>query len=289
MVSNAFYLIDKPLNFTSFDVINVLRKKLNIRRIWHTWTLDPLASGALLIATWKYTKLIPYFEKDTKEYEFEIALDWTSASYDLWTQVKYISSLEQKQFEQLITKEKISQILKKSFTWKITQIPPKYSAIKIEWKKSLNRLLDWEDFEMKKRECEVYQIDLLDYKYPYIKIIAKVSAGTYIRSIANDLWKILWTWGYITSLRRIKIWKLMVDEAMILEDFDAMNYLQVEKLFNVDFISLNREEIEQINNGQMVKWEYNFNINKPLFIVQDWEITNIIEYDWNSLIPKKRL
>ena len=73
---NRFYLIDKPLNVTSFDVIRILRKKLNIRKMWHTWTLDPLATGGLLIATWNYTKLIPYFDKDTKQYEFDINLDW---------------------------------------------------------------------------------------------------------------------------------------------------------------------------------------------------------------------
>lgn len=85
-----FYLIDKPLEYTSFDILRVLRKKLNIKKMWHTGTLDPLATGGLLIAVWNYTKLIPYFEKDTKEYEFSLNFDGISDSYDLWTPVNYI-------------------------------------------------------------------------------------------------------------------------------------------------------------------------------------------------------
>ena len=104
---NAFYLIDKPLGITSFDVIRILRKKLNIKRIWHTWTLDPLATWGLLIATWNYTKLIPFFEKDNKTYEFEISFDWVSDSYDLWTEVRYLSEKEKKYFSWEITNEKI--------------------------------------------------------------------------------------------------------------------------------------------------------------------------------------
>jgi tRNA pseudouridine55 synthase len=79
-----FYLIDKPINFTSFDVISVLRWKLQIKKIWHTGTLDPLATGCLLVASWNDTKLIPYFEKDKKEYFFKANFNWKSASYDLW-------------------------------------------------------------------------------------------------------------------------------------------------------------------------------------------------------------
>lgn len=88
---NVFYLIDKPIWISSFDIIRDLRKKLDTRKMWHTWTLDPLASGLVLIAVWNYTKLIPYLEKDSKKYEFKIWLDGVSESFDLGTDVQYIS------------------------------------------------------------------------------------------------------------------------------------------------------------------------------------------------------
>ena len=155
---NAFYLIDKPLGITSFDVIRILRKKLNIKRIWHTWTLDPLATWGLLIATWNYTKLIPFFEKDNKTYEFEISFDWVSDSYDLWTEVRYLSEEEKKHFSWEITKEKISEILRNNFSWEISQVPPKYSALKINWKKALEKVKSWEEFELKPRICNIFEI-----------------------------------------------------------------------------------------------------------------------------------
>ena len=102
---NAFFLIDKSLNITSFDVIRILRKKLNIKKIWHTWTLDPLATGGLLIAVWNYTKLIPYFEKDSKTYEFEVSFDGETDSFDLWTEVAYLTEEEKDIFKRIWLKK----------------------------------------------------------------------------------------------------------------------------------------------------------------------------------------
>ena len=88
---NWFLLIDKPIWITSFDVLRQIKKKLNIKKIWHTWTLDPLASWCLLVALWDYTKLINYFKNDTKKYEFKIMLNWVSDSYDIETDIKFLS------------------------------------------------------------------------------------------------------------------------------------------------------------------------------------------------------
>ena len=105
-----FFLIDKPLNITSFDVLRDLRKKIHIKKMWHTWTLDPLASGLLLAAIGDYTKLIPYFEKDVKEYEFSVCLDWTTESLDLEKEVQFLSAEAQEKFKNEITLEKIQEV-----------------------------------------------------------------------------------------------------------------------------------------------------------------------------------
>ena len=287
---NRFYLIDKPLNVTSFDVIRILRKKLNIRKMWHTWTLDPLATGGLLIAVWSYTKLIPYFEKDTKEYEFSVSFDWVSESFDLWTDVEFISEEDQKKAEKNITKEKIQELLKSHFTWKISQVPPKYSALKLWWKKALERIKAWEDFEMKSREVDIKEIELLDFNYPTANFKATVSAWTYIRSIAFDLGQYLWTWWYVTKLRRTKIGSLDISLWEILDDFDDNKDLEIKELFkNKEFIQLDDKVLEKINHWLKVTWNFDLKTGEDLFVYDNEWVTNIVEYDGKILSAKRKI
>ncbi len=287
---NRFYLIDKPLDVSSFDVIRVLRKKLNTSKMWHTWTLDPLATGGLLVAVWNYTKLIPYFEKDTKTYEFDIRLDWETDSYDLAEDVRYISEDLQEKYKKELNREKINQILQEKFSWKITQIPPKYSALKIWWKKACDLVRQWEDVEIKSREVEIFDIEILDYNYPVLSLKASVSAGTYIRSIASDLWEILWTWWYVTKLRRTKIWALDISLSQKLDNFDAEMELDIKKLFkNREFISLEKDVLEKINHWLKVSWDFEYKIWEELFVYADNKVINIVEYDGEKLIPRRKI
>lgn len=287
---DAFYFIDKPLGISSFDVIRNLRKKLNIKKMWHTWTLDPLATGGLLIATWNYTKLIPYFEKDFKTYEFEISFDWSSDSYDLWTQVKYLSLEEKKYFEKNITKQKIEDVLKEKFLWEISQVPPKYSALKINWKKALEKVKNGEEFEIKARKCNIFEIELLDFKYPFVLIRAKVSAGTYIRSIAFDLWKIFWSWAYVTKLRRTSVWNLDISLTQSLDNFDENKKLELKNIFKWNIFSdLPENILNKINNWLCVYWKFDYEIWKDIFILNKNMISNVVFYDWEKLIPKRKI
>lgn len=287
-----FFFIDKPLEITSFDVIRILRKELDTSKMWHTGTLDPLATGGLLIAVWKYTKLIPYLEKDTKEYVFSFNLDWVSESYDLWTPVSYISEEEKEKAKNSITKKDIEDILKQKFTGQIFQIPPKYSAIKLWWKKALELVKSWVDFEMKKREATVYEIELLDFNYPEVSIRAKVSAGTYIRTIAFDLWEILQTWAYVTKLRRTKIWEIDISQSQKLENFDEKKELDIKYLFkNKNFINLEKEILSQIDNWLKVYWDFDFPIDEDLFVYNENKniVTNIVKYNWKFLKAVRKI
>ena len=287
---NAFFLIDKSLNITSFDVIRILRKKLNIKKIWHTWTLDPLATGGLLIAVWNYTKLIPYFEKDSKTYEFEVSFDEETDSFDLWTEVRFLDDKRKKYFQENLTKEKLENILKENFLWEITQIPPKYSALKINWKKALDKVRVGEDFDLVARKCAIFEIKLLDFSYPKAKILAKVSAGTYIRSIANDLWKIIWCWAYVTELRRTFIWDLDVKFSQDLENFDKEKKLDLKEIFkNKNFETINENILKKINNGLPVFWKFSFEKDSEIFAFDGENVTNIIFYDGEKLLPKRKI
>ncbi len=286
---NRFYLVDKPEGISSFDVIRNLRKKLNIKKMWHTGTLDPLASGCLLIATWNYTKLIPYLEKDTKEYEFTISLDWTSDSFDLWTKVTYLSESEKKKFKSEITKDKLDKVMKEKFTWKILQTPPKYSALKINWQRAYKKARAWDEIEIEKRQVEIFNIEILSYKYPELKLKAKVSAWTYIRSIAMDLWDFLKTKAYISYLRRTKIWPLNIDKWIVLDEIDESKYISESELFEESrFISFDENMLKRLANWldtnidlQIADWIY--------FVKNDWKITNIVSYKDGVLKPLKMI
>ena len=287
---NKFYLIDKPIWISSFDIIRNLRKKLNTKKIWHTWTLDPLATWGVVLAVWNYTKLIPYLEKDRKTYEFTVNIDWITDSFDLAEKIEYLDKKSQKKYKKEITKEKLEEILKNKFTWEITQIPPKYSALKINWQRAYKLAREWKEIVMKSRNITIFRIELLDYNYPKITLSAEVSAGTYIRSIAMELWEILGTGWYITELRRTKIWELDINLSQKLDYFDENNILDIKKLFkNKNFINLENNILEKINNWMSVFWDFNFPKFEDLFVFKGKDIKNIVEFDWSKIIPKKKI
>ena len=290
MSMKAFYLIDKPKGITSFDVLRELRKKLQIRKMWHTGTLDPLATGALLVAIGNYTKLIPYFEKDIKEYTCSIALDGVTPSYDSETDVEYIWDEKKQYFEDNLRIEKIQEIIDKNFTWEINQVPPKYSALKIWGKKALDIVRSGWDVEMKTRKAYIYEAEILGFEYPVLKCRFKVSAGTYIRSIAHDLWQITWSGAYITQLRRTKIGNLDISLAQNLDDFYKEKKLDIKNLFwEGKFIELDQKVIERMNvwletlipKLQVEDGEY--------FVKKEGEVINIVSYERPLLKAKKRI
>lgn len=289
-MNNAFYFIDKPLDITSFDIIRILRKRFDIKKMWHTGTLDPLASWGLFLATGNYTKLIPYFEKDLKEYEFTISLNGISESMDLGTPVTYISLEKQDEYKKNISRQHIQEIIDNNFTGEINQIPPKYSALKINGKTALMRAKSWEEFEMKSRIATITQIEILEYNYPEIMIKATVTAGTYIRSIASDMWEIIGSWWHITKLRRTKIGCYDIKDAIPLDDLLITDRFPVERLFSADrYLTFEADILMKINNGLEIKGAFDIPINQDMFIADDQGITNIIMYDWVYLRPQKRI
>lgn len=287
---NYFFLIDKPIWITSFDVIRQLRKKLNIKKMWHTGTLDPLATGGLLVATWNYTKLIPYFEKDTKEYEFTVMFDWITDSFDLWTDVKFLKEQDLEKAKNTITKNYLELLLKNKFTGKITQIPPKYSALKIWWKKAVDLVREGKSVDLKKRSCEIFFIKIIDFSFPEVTFKAKVSSWTYIRSIASDLWEELKTWWYITKLRRTKIWELDISSSIKLDFLDISRCINITNLFPKDyFIKAEGHILKKINNWLPVFWKFDYPIWQNLFVFDQKTITNIVFYDGEKLLAKRKI
>lgn len=287
---NNFFLIDKPLSITSFDVIWKLRKALWIKKMWHAGTLDPLASGLLLVATWNYTKLLSHLIIHDKVYEFTIALNGTSPSFDLWTEVSYISIENQEEAKKTITLEKIQRILLEKFTGTIKQTPPKYSAIKVNWMRAYEKMREWEiDFELKEKEITIFSIEILSYEYPLLTLRTHVSSWTYIRSIARDLWEILWTGWYITHLRRTKIGNLDIWLADKIENISPSKNLPIS-LFFPKTISFSDEIISELNFWRsVVIWENDFQNGEEIFVEKHWFLTHIVRIENGKISPVRKI
>ncbi len=206
-------LIDKPLKWTSFQAVNKirwgLRRKYNLKKlkVGHAGTLDPLASGLLLICTGKMTKEISKFQALEKTYKGTITLGATTPSFDLETPINEKFQISHLNEESLIAEAE-------KFKGDIDQYPPLFSAIKKEGKRLYKYARAGEKIEIKSRKVKIHRFVLTKIELPDLAFEVKCSKGTYIRSLANDFGKSVHSGGYLSSLRRIKIGSFEVKNAL---------------------------------------------------------------------------
>lgn len=211
-------LIDKPLEWTSFQVVNKLRwhirKRFDIKKIkvGHAGTLDPLATGLLIICTGKQTKQINTYQGQIKEYTGTFTLGATTPSYDLETEVNQTFSTEN------ITEEFLHKTTEQ-FIGKIQQKPPIFSAIKKDGKRLYELARKGETTEIKAREVEIESFEITNINLPKVDFRIVCSKGTYIRSIANDYGKALGSGAHLSVLRRTKIGDFSVKDAQNIDNF----------------------------------------------------------------------
>ncbi|MDO6854834.1 tRNA pseudouridine(55) synthase TruB [Cellulophaga lytica] len=211
-------LIDKPLTWSSFQAVNALkwgiRRKFDLKKIkiGHAGTLDPLATGLLIICTGKFTKKIPTLQGQIKEYTGTITVGATTPSYDMETTVEKTYPTEH------ITTEKIHAATT-NFIGKIQQVPPVFSALKKDGKRLYEYAREGQAVEVKSREIEITEFEITNINLPEIEFRVVCSKGTYIRSLANDFGKALQSGGYLSALRRTKIGNFNVDNAITPADF----------------------------------------------------------------------
>ena len=206
-------LLDKPLDWTSFQAVNKLKYKLKKEfnlpkkfKIGHAGTLDPRATGLLIVCTGKFTKIIPEIQDAPKEYFTEIKIGVQTESYD--TEKPEI--LHQDISE--VTEEKIKLTLKK-FLGEIDQKPPIFSAIKIEGNRAYDLARAGKEVEMKTRKTTINYIENIEIDLPFVRFTVGCSKGTYIRSLAHDIGQELGVGAYLTNLRRTKIGDYLVENA----------------------------------------------------------------------------
>ncbi len=275
-----FLNINKPKGISSFDVIRFLRKKLKLKQIGHSGTLDPLATGVMQIAIGKATKLLDYLDSD-KCYSAEIKFGYNTETYDSEGEEIFI---KQPDFNESELKECLN-----SFLGKTKQIPPMYSAIKIDGKKlcDIARKNPQETINISEREIEIYSIELVEFnKKEYkAKINVACKKGTYIRSLAFDIGKKLGCGAYLTELKRTKAGNFLIENSNNLDDEKYKEINPMEALNN-DKYELNNEEFNKIRNGNFIKNLNNFN-NKLLLLTKDNKLIAIATVENDLIKPKK--
>ena len=217
-IAGEIIAVNKPYTWTSFQIVNKIRyhlsRKFNVKRfkVGHAGTLDPLATGVLLLCTGKATKKIEELQKQTKEYVAEIMLGATTPSYDMEHPVNETFPYEH------ITKEMVEETLKQ-FVGDIAQRPPLFSACKVEGKRAYDLARKGSDMQLEPKQIRIDSIDLINYELPKITIRVVCGKGTYIRSLARDIGEALQSGAYLTALTRTRIGEYNIENCITLDAF----------------------------------------------------------------------
>src|SRR3990170_27044 len=248
-------VVDKPVGMTSHDVVQAIRNGTGLRRAGHTGTLDPRASGVLVILVGPAVRLSEYVSASDKRYQAIIRLGGSTDTFDAEGQVtlsKDPLTVTEAQFEEAL----------KSFIGEIEQTPPPYSAVKVQGRKAYEMARKGEEVDLAPRTITVHHLEVLEWTPPEVVIDVHCSSGTYVRSLANDLGEKLGCGAYLVGLRRTKSGRFSLRDAVPLrklqESFTAGNWYQylipaAEALGDWPAVELNPDEVEGVRHGHRVK------------------------------------
>ena len=285
--------VNKPAGWTSQDVCAKLRHVLHIRKIGHTGTLDPMATGVLPVCVGKATRIIEYYDRDSKSYHASMKLGTTTDTLDITGEV-----LETAGYSNI--DEKAVRKAFKAYTGHVMQIPPKYSALKINGKRAYELAREGKDFEIKAREIIIFDnsISRIDLEAGEIEFDVTCSKGTYIRTICDDIGRGLGCGAVMTSLTRTAsgFFKIedshTIDEIIEAEDPLSMMIPADITLEKLGKIGLNNNRITAFLNGNS-SWSHGFRIMEPSFFDNLYRVygndsfLGVGEVDNGSLVPRK--
>ena len=272
-----FLNINKPLNMTSFDVIRELRKRLGIRQIGHSGTLDPLAGGVMQVAVGRATKLLDYLPSD-KTYIAGFRLGYKTETFDSEAEPEFIKTPD-------VSKDELICVLN-SFVGKTLQIPPKYSAIKQNGRKLCDLARNNKEVVVNPREIEIYSIELLNYdNVEFAKIKVNCKKGTYIRSLVNDIGLKLGCGAYLAELTRIKAGNFDLADSNKLDD-SVLKQINPLDALDMPVLEINEKEYKLISNGNFIKNRSSFNGCKIL-LSYNKILVSIAEISDNLIKPKR--
>lgn len=249
---NGLIIINKEKDMTSHDVVAIARKKLKTKRIGHLGTLDPNATGVLVLCVGDACKLVPFLENDSKEYLAEVILGIDTNTYDITGEI--VSTTDMK-----VSEESIIEVLKE-FIGPIQQYPPIYSAIKIKGKKLYQYARNNEEVDIKPRKVEIYQLDYqndlhLENGYYRFHILVKVSKGTYIRSLCHDIGIKLGCLATMGDLKRIRSGKFFIENAISINELDEDTENLISLVDAIDYPKIDVKDLSllrKIENGMAI-------------------------------------
>jgi tRNA pseudouridine55 synthase len=247
---NGIINVFKPTGITSFDVVRTIRKISNVKKVGHAGTLDPEASGVLLVCIGKATKAIDYIMGDFKIYETELKLGVITDTYDREGKILRESEVNASEAE-------ITQAIN-SFIGEIKQVPPMYSALKVNGKKLYELARAGIEIEREARPVVIHGIDIVEIKTPYVKFRVKCSKGTYIRSLCYDIGELLECGGMMWNLQRTAIGEFHIEDAINIDDLNKenidANIMPIESIFEKNTkITIEDRFIKFLLNGVVVK------------------------------------
>lgn len=221
LLAGATIYLDKPLGWSSFSLVNKFRyeacKYLGIKKlkVGHAGTLDPLATGVMVLCTGRNTKLIEELQKGEKEYIADIRLGQTTPTLDMESEPDQFFPTEH------ITPKLVAEILQDLFVGELEQIPPVFSAVKVDGKRAYKLARKGRDVEMPSKRITIYEIELLECNLPNIRIRVKCGRGTYIRSLARDIGVALGSGGHLTALQRTQVGKVRLEHCLAVENISS--------------------------------------------------------------------
>lgn len=276
-------LVKKPVGITSFDVIRRLRRVLKIKQLGHTGTLDPFAEGLMQVLVGKATKIAQYLVSNDKSYEAVMELGVKTDTGDATGDVIQKDDITKISFN---TQELIQKVLSIK-----EQIPPKYSAIKINGRKAYEMARKDQDFVIPPRPIKIHNFEIIEYEFPYIKYRALVSKGTYIRTLSEQIAELLNTIATTNSLKRLSMADVNIDQAISLDDITTENWeshlLPIEYFLDKPVFELNDSQYEDFINGREVIYNSNISDNKLVIVNYKSNTCGLAEYSNNNIKPRK--
>jgi tRNA pseudouridine55 synthase len=253
-VVSGVLVIDKPVGMTSHDVVQIVRKGIDIRRAGHTGTLDPRASGVLVVLIGPAVRLSEYISASDKRYQATVRLGASTNTYDAEGQITQASAKVD------VTEDQFMEALD-SFVGEIEQVPPPYSAVKVKGRRAYEMSRKGEEVDLKPRKINVYSLELLEWAPPEAVVDVYCSSGTYVRSLAHDLGQQLGCGAHLVGLRRTKSGRFTLRDAVPLrrlrEAFangEWYKYLipAAEALADWPMVELDPDQVELIRHGHRV-------------------------------------
>lgn len=258
MINKGIIAINKPRDWTSFDVVNKIKRLLKIKRVGHLGTLDPMATGVLLVTVGKATKLFDYFQNKNKTYLAKFEFGYETDTLDITGKIT-------KKTDTLPSIDDIKKSINK-FIGEIEQVPPKYSAKNINGKRAYQLARNNEEFELKPKLVKIDDIKIVDYSNNILTVIISCGSGTYIRSICRDLAEKLNSYATMIELVRTGVGRINLKNCVNIQELDESNIrnyiIKLDKMLDIPIFSNNSQTTSKLLNGQIIDTEYNDGLYK---------------------------